>query len=67
MYYEDILDFNTWGNLSNLVVGFMEEFTNVTLRDPKDASWFQGFKFVAGKKHVLNYYMQVYFDLLIMC
>ena len=54
MYYEDILNFNTWGNVSNLIVGFMEEFTNVTLRGQQDA-WFQGFKFVAGKK----YFMQI--------
>ena len=48
IYKENIMDVNTWPKLSHVVVGFMSEFTNVTLRGPHDF-WFKDFKNVFGK------------------
>ena len=46
-FVQDVMDVETWPQFSNLIVGFLDEFTNVTQRGPQDA-WFNEYKFFIG-------------------
>ena len=48
VYKHDILDIDTWPKLTEPLVGFLEEFVNVTLRGPQD-QWFMEFKPIYGR------------------
>ena len=49
----EFLDLNRWPELTRHVVGFLEEFVNVSIR-PQDQSWFPRFRYFYGKQHELQ-------------
>ena len=49
----EFLDLNRWPELTRHVVGFLEEFVNVSIR-PQDQSWFPQFRYFYGKQHKLQ-------------